>query len=55
MEWEHGRQSLKNVEGANYASELKRQGNQVIENAFFDTNKNFTFEKYFDKHVKSHE
>ena len=43
-----------NVEGANYTSELKRQGNQIIENAFFDPNKNFTFEKYFDKHVKSH-
>ena len=45
---------IANVEGANYASELKRQGNQIIENAFFDPNKNFTFEKYFDKHVKSH-
>ena len=33
------------LEGANYASELKRQGDQVIENAFFDPNKNFTFEK----------
>ena len=30
------------------------QGDQVIENTFFDPNKNFTFEKYFDKHVKSH-
>ena len=44
---------LSNVEGANYASELKLQGNQIIENAFFDPNKNFTFEKYFDKHFKS--
>ena len=46
---------IANVEGANYPSELKRQGDQIIENAFFDPNKNFTFEKYFDKHVKSHE
>ena len=46
---------LANVEGANYASELKRQGDQVIDGAFFDPTKNFTFEKYFDKHVKSHE
>ena len=46
---------IANVEGAKYASELRRQGNQVIENAFFDPNKNFTFEKYVDKHVKSHE
>ena len=46
---------IANVEGANYASELKRQGDQIIENVFFDPNKNFTFEKYFDKHVKSHE
>ena len=44
-----------NVEGANYASELKRQGYQVIEIAFFDPNKNFTFKKYIDKHVKSHQ
>ena len=44
-----------NVEGENYASELKRQGDHIIKNAFFDPNKNFTFEKYFDKHVKSHE
>ena len=36
---------IANVEGENYASELKCQGNQVIENAFFDPNKNFTFEK----------
>ena len=46
--------TISNVEGANYASKLKRQGNQLIENAFFDPNKNFTFEKYFDNHVKSH-
>ena len=45
---------IANVEGENYASELKLQGDQIIENAFFDPNKNFTFEKYFDKHVKSH-
>ena len=46
---------IANVEGANYAIELKRQGDQVIKNAFFDPNKNFTFKKYFYKHVKSHE
>ena len=46
---------LANVEGGNYTSELKRQGDHVIEGAFFDPTKNFTFEKYFDKHVKSHE
>ena len=34
-----------NVEGENYAIELKHQGDQVIENAFFDPNKNFTFKK----------
>ena len=44
-----------NVEGANYASELKRQGDQIIENAFFYPNKNFTLKKYFDKYVNSHE
>ena len=36
---------IANVEGANYSSELKRQGNQVIENAFFDPNNNLTFKK----------
>ena len=46
---------LANVEGANYASELKRQGDQIIDQTFFDPTKNFSFEKYFDKHVKSHE
>ena len=45
---------IANLEGEKYASELKRQGDQVIENAFFDPNKNFTFKKYSDKHVKSH-
>lgn len=45
---------LANVEGAKYASGLKRQGYQIIDGAFFDPTKNFTFEKYFDKHVKSH-
>ena len=35
---------ISKVEGANYASELKRQGNQIIKNALFDPNKNFTFE-----------
>lgn len=44
-----------NVEGANYHSELKRQGDAVIENAFFDPTKNFSFERYFQAHVKSHE
>ena len=44
-----------NVEGANHASELKRKGDQIIDNTLFDPNKNFTFENYFDKHVKSQE
>ena len=33
------------LEGANYSSELKRQGDQVIENEFFDPNNNLTFKK----------
>ena len=44
-----------NVEGSNYFNELKRQGDAAIEGVFFDPNKNFAFEKYFDKHVRSHE
>lgn len=46
---------IENVEEGNYVSELKRQGDAAIEEAFFDPNKNFTLEKYFGKHVKSHE
>ena len=37
------REIIAYVEGANYASELKRQGDQIIENALFDQNNNFTF------------
>jgi len=44
-----------NVEGASYNSELKRQGDAMIESAFFDPTRNFSFEKYFQLHVKSHE
>ena len=36
---------IANVEGANDASKRKRQGDHIIKNAFFDPNKNFTFEK----------
>ena len=46
---------IDNVEGGNYVSKLKHQGYATIEGAFFDPNKNFAFEKYFDKPVKSHE
>ena len=46
---------IANVEGSSYISELKRQGDASIEGTFFDPTKNFAFEKYFDKHVKSHE
>ena len=45
---------LANVQGASYENELKRQGDSIIEGAFFDPNKNFSIEKYFDKHVLSH-
>ena len=46
---------LVNVEGANYTSKLRRQGYQTIGGALLDLTKNFTLEKSFDKHVKSHE
>ena len=45
---------LANVEGSNYMTELKLQGDKVIDGAFFDSTKNFTIEKYFDLHVESH-
>ena len=36
---------IANVEGANYASELKRKGDQIIENAFFDPNRKIYLRK----------
>ena len=42
---------LSKVQGGTYNTELKRQGDTVIDSVFFDPSKNFTFEKYFDKHV----
>ena len=52
MAWE----SIKNnPEGARYNSKLKIQGDAIIEHAFFDSSNNFSFEKYFQVHVKLHE
>ena len=45
---------LANVEGENYVTELKRQGDKATVGAFFDPTKNFSIEKYFDLHVESH-
>ena len=44
-----------NVQGANYHSDLKRKADRIISGAFFDPNKAFSFEQYFQKHVKAHE
>ena len=44
-----------NVQGANYASDLKRKADQIISGAFFDPDKMFSFEQYFQKHVRAHE
>ena len=44
-----------NVEGDRYNSKSKIQGDDIIEHVFFDPTKMFSFEKYFQIHVKSHE
>ena len=35
------------VKGDSYNSDIKMQGNAIIEHALFDTTKHFSFEKYF--------
>ena len=42
------------VEYARYNRELKRQGDTIIDNAFFDPTKNLLFEEYFQVHIKLH-
>ena len=55
----HGRQARDSltaiVEGASYPTELKRQGDAIIKELFYDPNKNFSFEKYHQLHARSHE
>ena len=43
------------VEGASYATELKRQGDAIIKDLFYDPTKNFSFERYYQLHARSHE
>jgi hypothetical protein len=43
-----------NVQGANYSSDLKRSADRIISSAFFDPEKMFSFEQYFEKHVRAH-
>lgn len=43
-----------NVQGANYTSDLKRQADRIISAAFFDPDKMFSFDQYFDRHVLAH-
>ena len=42
------------MQGANYNSDLKRKADRIISNAFFNPDKMFSFEQYFEKHVKAH-
>ena len=44
-----------NAEGAIYNSEFKRQSNAITEHGFFDPTKNFSFEFFFQVHIKLHE
>ena len=46
---------IRNVEGASFHSELKREADALISKAFFDPNRAFTFSQYFSVHTKAHE
>ena len=46
---------LGNVEGSNYRTELRRQAENLVTNAFYDPDRNFGFEDYFQKHTKYHD
>jgi hypothetical protein len=43
------------VQGASYTNELKRQGDKLIKDLFYDPTKNFDFERYYQIHARSHE
>ena len=43
------------VQGASYTNELKRQGDRLIKDLFYDPTKNFAFERYYQIHARSHE
>ena len=43
------------VQGASYTNELKRQGDKLIKELFYDPTKNFDFERYYQIHARSHE
>ena len=55
----HGRDAWNSltaiVEGASFPTELKRQGDAIIKDLFYDPNKNFSFERYYQLHARSHE
>ena len=46
---------LANVEGSNYRTELRRRTEALVTNAFYDPNRNFSFEDYFQKHTRYHD
>ena len=43
------------VEGANYSNDLKRRGDAMVKNLFYDPTKKFSFERYYQLHARSHE
>lgn len=46
---------LGNVEGANYRTELRRKAEGLVSAAFYDPDKNFSFEDYFQRHTRYHD
>lgn len=43
------------VEGSSYTTELKRQGDEMIKDLFYDPTKNFSFKRYYQLPARSHE
>ena len=46
---------LGNEEGANYRTELRRRAEGIVHTTFYDPNKNFGFEGYFQRHTRYHD
>lgn len=43
-----------NLEGAHYNNELRRKADAIVSQAFYDPNKQFSFEDYFQRHTRYH-
>lgn len=46
---------LDNVQGSNYNNELRRRAESLVAHCFYDPNRNFSFEEYFQRHTRYHD